>query len=55
MSESFVNTLSFINDYLKHENLNIESLNGAVALFDILKLQSFEHIISFRLDNGLLS
>ena len=55
MSESFVNSLGFVNGYLKGNKLSSESLNEAVSLFDILKLQSFEHIISFRLDNGLLS
>jgi len=55
MSESFVKSLNFINKYnneLWNDDLMPEL--KLFSLFDLLKLQNYENMISFRTEHGLL-
>ena len=57
MSESFVWALKFVNGYLSSRldtEVFTESVSNMYSLFDVLKVNDYERMISFRIDNGLM-
>ena len=56
MTESFVYSLKFLNDYLNmivNEESVLDSSN-MYSLFDVLKINDYEKMISYRIEHGLL-
>lgn len=53
MSESFVRSVTFLNDYLQTENsLEFDQNERRYCLFDLLNYQNFEKMISYREGNN---
>ena len=56
MTESFYFALKFLNEYLssglRHDEFSDDS--NIFSLFDILKMQDYERMINFRIENDLL-
>lgn len=58
MSDSFFHSCKFVNDYLDQNTKKIfqyfeNDREGFYSLFDLLKINDFEYMLQFRLQNGL--